>query len=69
MAALRREKRASLGALLMRREVEQEAERAQGDTPPEAMEPPPEPEDYRAPVREERRNALSDLFGGPAGLQ
>ena len=70
MDALRREKRASLGALLMKREVEQEAQRVQGDNVmPEAMAPTPEPEDYRAPVRQERRAALSDLFGGPAGQQ
>lgn len=67
--ALQREKRASLGALLMKREVAQAAEQESGgELPPEAMETP-EPEDYRAPVREERRAALSDLFGGPAGQQ
>jgi hypothetical protein len=69
MNALRREKRASLGALLMKREMAGEVDRvAAGNLPEEAM-PPSEPEDYRAPVREERRDALSDLFGGPAGQQ
>lgn len=59
------EKKASLGELLeqkaLEREQAQEIEKARMVEP---MMAPQEPEDYRVPVREERRAALLDIFGG-----